>query len=132
VRPRRRLAPALTLIALALVAAGATSCYERMGSEYVRYEGVGPGWDSARVVVGGWPLPYLLDHPSLSPRHSVSLTAVLDRTDIVRPWRFLADALLFWVALGLASLAIHRARRAAAPDEALRPPDAVTRDRTQR
>jgi hypothetical protein len=92
-RGRRFLVPLL-----AIAVAGTTGeVYQRVGSEYVRYEGTGPGLDSSRVVVGGWPLPFLLDKPYLSPVGSVSLTEGLIGDDIFRPGSFFADALLFYL-----------------------------------
>lgn len=84
------------MAAAALLLAGlGGEAYQRTGSEYVRYEGVGPGWDSTRVVVGGWPLPYLLDKPYLSPVNSVGFVSGLLGEDFFRPLPFLADAALF-------------------------------------
>ena len=88
---------ALALPAFALLLASVSGrAYPRMGSEFVRYEGTGPGLDSSLVVVGGWPLPYLLDKPYLSPVGSVSVTDALLGIDHFRAGRFLADALLIW------------------------------------
>ena len=108
-----RIGTAAGLLAAALaLAAVSGEAYQRVGSGYVRYEGVGPGWDSTRVVVGGWPLPYLLDRPYLSPVGSVSVSGGLLGEDELRAGPFLADA-AFYLLLSLGLLAgVRRLRRA--------------------
>jgi hypothetical protein len=87
--------------------------YQRIGSEYVRYEGTGPGLDSSRVVVGGWPLPYLLDSPRHSPGNNVSFVMALLGEDHFRADRFAADVLCFWAVLLATRYGLSRVRRAA-------------------
>ena len=56
--------------------------------------------DGCGVVAAGWPVPFVVDDPALSPVHSVSLIGVLDGTDEVR-WSSLAVTLGFWLAVGV-------------------------------
>jgi len=106
------LATALWLLAAAVVLTVASGGgYQRMGSEYVRYEGIGPGLDSMRVVVGGWPLPYLLDSPRHSPANNASFVMALLGEDLFRADRFAADVLCFWLLLAAAWYALSRVRR---------------------
>jgi hypothetical protein len=92
---RRR---ALELL-LALVLTALTAFYQRLGNEPVRYEGVEPGWSYTRVIVGGWPLPFIYDKPYFSPANSVDWFGVLLRLDEFRPLSFLGDTAIYWVLL---------------------------------
>ena len=75
------------LAAVFFVAIGTTltsgEIYQRMSRELYPYSGVGPGTSWKREVVGGWPLPFLIDG-YVSPVNSVSVVSGLlgeDRWD---------------------------------------------------
>lgn len=93
----------LLLLALVLAAASGGAC-QRMSTGYVHYEGTGPGLDSMRVVVGGWPLPYLRDMPyAFSPANRVDIAGGVLGLDELDAGAFLADVLFYWaLAAGLA------------------------------
>jgi hypothetical protein len=106
----RRLRGALLLVFALFLAALSGRAHQRLGSEYIRYEGVGPGLDSTRVVVGGWPAPFLYDKVGLSPGNSVSLSGALLGLDAFRPLPFLMDT-AFYLALLLALARLLRLLR---------------------
>lgn len=66
---------------------------------------------SCLVVAGGWPLPYLVDYPGISPVNSVSLSEGLLGDDVI--WLgALATTFSFWLVLFAACVWIlGRARR---------------------
>jgi hypothetical protein len=47
-------------------------------------------------AAGGWPVPYLVDYPGISPVGSVSLTYALLGIDRIRP-AALAATFVFWL-----------------------------------
>lgn len=99
----------LIAFAAALLVTALTALYQRLGSELVRYEGVEPGWSYTRVVVGGWPWPFIYDKPYFSPANRVDWAGVLLGMDQLRPLPFLADlAIYFAVIAGGTSLYRHR------------------------
>ena len=109
-RGARRLTRAAVGLALAVLIAALTSLHERQGREFVHYEGVGPGLDSMRVVVAGWPIPYLFDSPYFSPVGSADLVGGLLGLDDIRWGRFALDVLLAWGALAGAAWGVRRWR----------------------
>ena len=62
------------------------------------------------VVAAGWPVPFVVDNPALSPVNSVSLLMALDGGDEVR-WGGLAATLGFWLAVSVGAIGL--AQRAA-------------------
>lgn len=66
---------------------------------------------SCTVPAGGWPLPYLIDYPGISPVNSVSLVESLLGVDVI--WAgALATTFAFWIVLIAASVwTLGRARR---------------------
>jgi hypothetical protein len=63
------------------------------------------------AAAGGWPVPYLVDYPGISPVGSVSLTDALLGIDHIRP-AGLAATFVFWLAASaLAAWLVVRARR---------------------
>lgn len=57
------------------------------------------GCESACLVAaGGWPVPYLVDYPGISPVGSVSLTDAVLGIDKIWPAE-LATTFLFWLAI---------------------------------
>jgi hypothetical protein len=76
----------------------------------VRYEGVGPGWDSTRVVVGGWPLWFVRDHPAISPVGSVSVSNGIVGVDVLSPRRFAVDVAIHSAVIAAVALSLLRLR----------------------
>lgn len=105
----RRLLVGLMLVITALILTiFIGQIYQRMGSEYILYEGVGPGMDSTLVVVGGWPFPYLYDTPYFSPVGSVHFTSGILGEDDLRIWPFLGDVAFYMGALFLVYWGLRR------------------------
>jgi hypothetical protein len=80
------------------------------GSATVLFEGVEPGLSEIRVVTGGWPLPYLIDNPALSPVGSVSVVGGMLGLDRVRVGALLVD-LAFYGLLAAGGVYAVRRRR---------------------
>jgi len=94
-RPRRN--EVLSILAAALVAAFLSGCvYMRLGGP-VRYPGVEPGWSYMKVMVRGWPLPFLYDKVGFSPANAADWVGALMGLDEFRPLPFLADAAFYAV-----------------------------------
>jgi hypothetical protein len=90
-RWKRLLVP--TLAAVATLASSAIP-----GMVSASYPDIMGCYESCQVVAGGWPFPYVVDYPGLSPVHSASLFGVVLGVD--RLWAgSLAATLLFWFAL---------------------------------
>ncbi|QNA88910.1 hypothetical protein G4G28_11180 [Massilia sp. Dwa41.01b] len=64
------------------------------------------------TVAGGWPAPYLIDYPAISPVGSVALTEALLGDDKIWP-RELALSFAFWLAASAVALWIGRRLAAA-------------------
>jgi hypothetical protein len=63
------------------------------------------------VAAGGWPVPYLVDYPGISPVGSVALTDALLGIDTIRP-AGLAATFVFWLAASALAVWLPvRARR---------------------
>lgn len=60
-----------------------------------------------RFVAGGWPFAYLIDHPGISPRGSVSLIEGLLGVDLIWKREFLLS-FLFWLAILIAVVYVLR------------------------
>lgn len=99
-----------TLAAGAMLALASGDVVQRPDRGWARYEGVGPGLDSTRVVAGGWPLAFLYDHPTLSPVGRVSITDAIVGIDDVRPWPLVADAAIGSAMVAAVALALRRLR----------------------
>jgi hypothetical protein len=67
------------------------------GRTKITYPGSHDCHQGCDFVTGGWPFPFLIDHPAISPTGSVSLTAGLLGDDIFRVPSF-AATLIFWLA----------------------------------
>lgn len=105
--------PLLVVVcALFLTLISGEAC-QRLGDEPIAYEGVEPGLSYARVIVGGWPLPYLYDSMYFSPVNSVSNSGALLGLDTFRWWAFLADLAFYAVVMGMVGLMVRRLRRRA-------------------
>lgn len=101
------------LIAVFSIAATLISgeAYQRLGDEPIEYAGVDPGPSYARVVVGGWPVPYLYDSMYFSPVNSVSHSGALLGLDTFRPWAFVTNVAFYALVMVVFLRAIGRRRR---------------------
>jgi hypothetical protein len=68
------------------------------------------------AAAGGWPVPYLVDYPGISPVGSVSLTDALLGIDKIRPIE-LAATFAFWLAVSALAvwLLVRKKRRRTSP-----------------
>jgi hypothetical protein len=106
-RPGRwRFAAILVLGIVATLASGAVG--QRAVARYADIDGCATGCE---VAAAGWPLPYVVDYPGLSPANEASLVGLAMRVDRLRPEAFAVD-LLAWTALAaLVVLLLGRRRR---------------------
>jgi hypothetical protein len=86
----------LASLALATAATIATSAVPRLVT--VTYPGTMDCQHGCNFVAGGWPFPYLIDHPGISPTGSVSLANGLLGVDIIWPGHLFAT-FVFWLML---------------------------------
>ncbi|GAB6196178.1 hypothetical protein [Lysobacter xanthus] len=104
--PGRRHWLAAPLLGVALTLA--TSFVKQQAiARYADVEGCANG---CSVAAAGWPLPWLVDDPSVSPVNSVSLSGALFGLD---HWRFegLAVDLVLWTLAAALALLVLRRRR---------------------
>ena len=87
---RRCLLAALVALCLTL----ATSA--RQIDTMARYPDIMGCEAACEVAAAGWPFPYLVDYPGLSPVGSVSLIGALLGMDILRPGALAATFLCWW------------------------------------
>jgi hypothetical protein len=109
----RRFIGIVGVVVMALFLASLSgNLYQRMGSEYVRYEGAGTEVDSMQVMTGGWPLPFLEDKPyAFSPANSVNVSDGMRGLDRFHVRPFLGNVALYALAiLGIYAMA-KRSRR---------------------
>jgi hypothetical protein len=100
----------LAILLLALVATIASGELTH-GTTTILHEGVEPGLTPIQVVTGGWPWPFLVDHPSISPVGSVSLVNAILRMDHFRAWAFLGDLAIYAALAALMEKGRRHARR---------------------
>jgi hypothetical protein len=84
---------------VASLAAGATLASSAIpGSVIAIYPGIMGCEKSCSVAAGGWPFPYLIDYPGISPMGSVSLTDSILGIDII--WAgALGATFLCWIGI---------------------------------
>ena len=112
---RRRARLAVPLLVVAAVAFVAATVPVR-GVATARYGGEACTPD-CEVVAGGWPRPWVADHPGLSPSGSVSADGVVAGLDRPLWGAFFFDVAVFLALLGLpavAAVALLRERPARA------------------
>jgi hypothetical protein len=71
----------------------------------VSYPGSMDCQQGCEFVAAGWPFPYVVDHPGISPVGSVSLSGALLGEDIVRPGAAVAT-FVFWLVVVSAATAL--------------------------
>jgi hypothetical protein len=76
-----------------------------------RYADIDACVGGCSVAAGGWPLPWLIDYPGLSPGGSVSLAGAVLGVDRWRPEAFAIDAVLWTVLAAIVLAAGRRLRR---------------------
>jgi hypothetical protein len=101
----------LISLVLALTVTTLTIFYQRLGTELVAYEGVEPGWSYTRVIVAGWPLPFIYDKPGLSVANSVAWSGAMLGEDQFRPWPFLGNVAIYFVVFWLIRIVVRSAHR---------------------
>jgi hypothetical protein len=87
----------LALLAFFVAAAAALASSLVLSEVTVAYSGVLGCEQGCQFVAGGWPFPYIVDHPGISPSNSVSLVEAALGVDIFWSGHFLAT-LLSWLA----------------------------------
>ena len=103
--------PARLALAVALgVAATLASSLVRQDT-VARYADIDDCVTGCTVAAAGWPLPYVVDYPGLSPAREASLSGALLGVDRWRPEALVLD-LLGWTGLAaLLGVAYRRLRR---------------------
>lgn len=99
---------ALAALALGLAATLATSFLDQPA--VARYADIDHCVAGCAVAGAGWPLPYLLDYPGLSPANDASLAGALTGVDRWRGESFALD-LAAWSLLAFVALALLRRSR---------------------
>lgn len=101
----------LTLVAALFLTLISGEAYQRLGDDPIAYEGVDPGLSYTRVIVGGWPIPYLYDSMYFSPVQSVSNSGALLGLDDFRVGAFLIDLAFYALVITGIGWAVGRLRR---------------------
>ena len=96
-------------IALGVALTLATSLVKR--EAIARYADVDACTSGCTVAAAGWPLPYLVDHPGLSPTGRVSLAGAFLGVDGWRAEGLTLDLALWIVAAFVAAMVVRRVRR---------------------
>ena len=89
----------LPVSGLAAAATLATSTIDE--TVIATYPGIMGCQAGCRVAAVGWPVPYLVDYPGISPVGSVDLIGAILGIDMIWPAQ-LAGTFLFWCAIGAA------------------------------
>ena len=103
-------------VVLALVVALATTlisgqAYQRLSTKLYPYSGVQPGTSYKPEVVGGWPLPFLIDG-YVSPVNSVSVVGALLRMDRWDWPAFIANVVIHFLVIVAIYAGIEARKRA--------------------
>jgi hypothetical protein len=104
----RRRFQAFLAIALAVATALASSLV--LSHVAVAYPGMVGCELGCQFLAGGWPFPYIVDHPGISPSNSISLIEALLGVDVFWPGHFLAT-LFFWFAAFTVVLVVANQRK---------------------
>lgn len=84
-----------TLLVIILAIAGTLGSSIVLGKVSAKYPEIMLCEQSCEVVAGGWPFPYLIDYPGISPVNSVSISNGILGTDVI--WvGALVGTFLFW------------------------------------
>jgi hypothetical protein len=84
-----------TLLVIILAVAGTLGSSIVPGKVSAKYPEIMQCEQSCEVVAGGWPFPYLIDYPGISPTNSVSISEGILGDDAI--WGgALAGTFLFW------------------------------------
>ena len=83
----------IALLALLLVAASSSVPGERLEHYADIYECI----SQCRVAAAGFPFPYILDYPGLSPTHSADLWGAIIGIDKFRSGPFCADVAVYFM-----------------------------------
>lgn len=96
------------VVALGLAATLASSAVRQQ--TVARYADIDGCVSGCEVVAAGWPLPYIVDHPGLSPAREASLAGAVLGVDRWRPEALALD-LALWTALAAILAALLRRLR---------------------
>lgn len=100
------------VVAALLIGLGATLASSTVRQETVaRYADIDSCVTGCPVAAAGWPLPYLVDNPGLSPATEASLTGAAMGVDRFRPEAFALDLLGWTLLAGLVVAVLGRLRR---------------------
>lgn len=99
------------IVATVLLGVAATLASSTVRQEAVaRYADIDDCVTGCRVAAAGWPLPYLVDYPGLSPAREASLSGAVMGVDRWKPEALAVD-LLAWTALAAILMALLRRMR---------------------
>lgn len=99
----------LAALVLGIAATLATSVVDQ--PTVARYADIDHCVAGCTVAAAGWPLPYLVDYPGLSPANEASLAGAFSSVDRWRLESFAVD-LVAWTLLAFVAIALlRRARR---------------------
>lgn len=101
---------AKTFFVIAMAAAISLATMAVPGKVRMSYPGSMDCQQGCEFVAAGWPFPYIVDNPGISPVGSVSLSGALLGVDLVRPGAA-AGTYLCWLALLSAIAWAFEARR---------------------
>lgn len=76
-----------------------------------RFEDIDGCIAGCEVAAAGWPLPYLVDYPGLSPGNDAALIGLALGVDRLRPEAFVVDLLAWTVLAAVLAWLLGRARR---------------------
>jgi hypothetical protein len=99
----------LVTVVLGVLATLATSAIRQQST--ARYADIDACVSGCSVAAGGWPLPWLIDYPGLSPARSVSLAGVVLGVDRLRVEAFAIDVVLWTLLAAIVLAAWRRLRR---------------------
>ena len=106
---RSRLLRILAPLALGLAATLASSAVTQ--STVARYGDIDACVTGCEVAAAGWPLPYIVDYPGLSPGNAASLSGAVLGVDRWRPEAVALDLLLWTAFAALLAALLGRLRR---------------------
>jgi hypothetical protein len=97
----------LVLVAATALTLGSSAIGRHATVNYPDIEGCSAG---CTVAAAGWPFPYLVDYPGLSPAGTASLAQAITGSDHVLWTSFVATWLAWAGLLGLAAVLLRRRR----------------------
>ena len=102
-----RVVAAVVLVLAAAATLGTSALHTRVN---VVYPGSMDCQRGCEFLAGGWPFPYLVDHPGISPAGSISLVEGIMGVDIIRPLPLLASFVFWAILFGVIAAIVLRQR----------------------